>query len=109
METGVAAARWAEIWQRAWPARDAEAIELLYAPNASYRSSALADPDPGGITAYLAPTVRGRAGRAVLVRPAGSRPSQGCCRVVGQLGGGRSDSHTRRRHPPTVRHRRSSC
>jgi nuclear transport factor 2 (NTF2) superfamily protein len=54
METGVAAARWAETWQRAWPARDAEAIELLYAPNASYRSSALADPEPGGVTAYLA-------------------------------------------------------
>jgi nuclear transport factor 2 (NTF2) superfamily protein len=54
METEVAAARWAETWQRAWPARDAEAIELLYAPNASYRSSALADPEPGGVTAYLA-------------------------------------------------------
>ena len=54
METEVAAARWAETWQRAWQARDAEAIELLYAPNASYRSSALADPEPGGVTAYLA-------------------------------------------------------
>ncbi len=53
METGAAAARWAETWQRAWPTRDAEAIELLYAPNASYRSSALADPEPGGVTAYL--------------------------------------------------------
>src|SRR3954471_13955288 len=54
MEIGVAAARWAETWQRAWPAGDAAAIELLYAPNASYRSSALADPEPGGVTAYLA-------------------------------------------------------
>ena len=50
METGVAAARWAETWQRAWPAGDAAAIELLYAPYASYRSSALADPEPGGVT-----------------------------------------------------------
>ena len=54
MEAGVAAARWAETWQRAWPAGDAAAIELLYAPNALYRSSALADPEPGGVTAYLA-------------------------------------------------------
>ena len=54
MDTGVAAARWAETWQRAWPARDAAAIELLYAPHASYRPSALADPEPGGVTAYLA-------------------------------------------------------
>ena len=54
MEIGVAATRWAETWQRAWPAGDAAAIELLYAPHASYRSSALADPEPGGVTAYLA-------------------------------------------------------
>lgn len=54
METGAAAARWAETWQRAWPIRDAMAIEDLYAPHASYRSSALADPEPGGVTAYLA-------------------------------------------------------
>jgi cytochrome c oxidase assembly factor CtaG len=56
METGVAAARWAETWQRAWPAGDAAVIERLYAPHASYRSSALADPEPGGVTAYLAVT-----------------------------------------------------
>jgi SnoaL-like domain len=54
METGAAAAGWAETWQRAWPAGDAGAIELLYAPHASYRSSALADPEPGGAGAYLA-------------------------------------------------------
>src|SRR3954452_1395346 len=54
METRAAAARWAETWQRAWPAADAAGIELLYAPHASYRSSALADPEPGGVTAYLA-------------------------------------------------------
>jgi hypothetical protein len=35
METGVAAARWAETWQRAWPAGDTATIELLYAPHAS--------------------------------------------------------------------------
>jgi hypothetical protein len=54
METRAAAARWAETWERAWPAGDAAAIEALYAPGASYRSSALADPEPGGVRAYLA-------------------------------------------------------
>jgi hypothetical protein len=38
----------------AWPAGDAAAIEPLYGPHTSYRSSALADPEPGGATAYLA-------------------------------------------------------
>ena len=87
METEAASARWAGTWQRAWPAGDVAAIEPLYAPHASYRSSALAEPEPGGVAAYLArqfaaeQDVRGRFG---------SRRSQGCRGVVGQLGGGRS-------------------
>jgi nuclear transport factor 2 (NTF2) superfamily protein len=48
-----AAARWAQTWQRAWPLRDAAAIAALYAPDAAYRSSALAEPEPGGASAYL--------------------------------------------------------
>jgi hypothetical protein len=47
-----AAERWARTWERAWPAKDAEAIAALYAEGASYRSHALRDPHPGGALAY---------------------------------------------------------
>jgi hypothetical protein len=52
-----AAARWAETWERAWPPRDATAIEALYAGGASYR--ALAFRKPTTVDAYLAATFAG--------------------------------------------------
>ena len=38
MITAEAAQRWADVWARAWPAADVEAIDALYAPNAAYYS-----------------------------------------------------------------------
>lgn len=48
-----AARRWAETWERAWPAKDVEAIAGLYAEDAAYRSHPLRDPHPGGAAAYV--------------------------------------------------------
>ena len=38
MTTADAARRWADVWSRAWPAADTEAIVGLYAPDAAYYS-----------------------------------------------------------------------
>jgi hypothetical protein len=54
--TSEAAARhWAETWTRAWPAKDAEAIAALYAPDAVYRALAFRAPDLelAGVRRYL--------------------------------------------------------
>jgi hypothetical protein len=48
-----AAQRWARTWQRAWPDGAVDEIAALYHPEATYRSSALGDPVPGGALAYL--------------------------------------------------------
>jgi hypothetical protein len=53
VEVSVAAQRWARTWERAWPDGAIDAIAALYQPTAAYRSSALADPEPGGAIAYL--------------------------------------------------------
>jgi hypothetical protein len=47
-----AAERWARTWERAWPAKDSEAIAALYADGAAYRAHAFRDPEPGGARAY---------------------------------------------------------
>ncbi len=52
MDPRDAARRWAETWQRAWASKDAEAIAALYAPDATYRSHPMRDPEPGGALAY---------------------------------------------------------
>ncbi len=44
MDSREAARRWRDTWERAWPARDADAIVALYADGASYRSHPLRDP-----------------------------------------------------------------
>jgi hypothetical protein len=44
MDTRAAARRWADTWERAWPAQDVGAIAALYAPDASYRALAFREP-----------------------------------------------------------------
>jgi hypothetical protein len=44
--TAAAARRWRDVWQRAWPAKDAAAIDALYARDATYRSHPFRDPEP---------------------------------------------------------------
>ncbi len=44
MATADAAARWRDIWERAWPAKETEAIAALYADGAVYRSHPLRAP-----------------------------------------------------------------
>jgi SnoaL-like domain len=49
----MAARRWKETWERAWPARDAKAIASLYAPGATYRAHPIRGAEEGGALAYL--------------------------------------------------------
>lgn len=55
MNTEDAARRWAETWERAWPAGDTDAIAALYADDATYRALAFRAPDHGlaGVRRYL--------------------------------------------------------
>jgi hypothetical protein len=48
-----AARRWAETWQRAWPAKQAAEIAALYHEAARYRSSPFREPEAGGALAYI--------------------------------------------------------
>jgi hypothetical protein len=48
-----AARRWAETWQRAWPAKQSAEIAALYHEAASYRSSPLREAVSGGALAYV--------------------------------------------------------
>jgi hypothetical protein len=50
MDTRQAAQRWADVWQRGWPAHDESAISALYADGALWQPHPFQDPDPG----YLA-------------------------------------------------------
>ena len=52
MDVREAASRWAQTWERAWPAKDKEAIAQLYAEGAIYRSHPMRDPEPGGALGY---------------------------------------------------------
>jgi hypothetical protein len=49
------ARRWASVWERAWPAKDVEAIAALYAEGARYRALVFREPDLGldGVRGYL--------------------------------------------------------
>ena len=60
MTTDEAARRWAEIWSRAWPTADLQAILELYAPDAAYVSH----PFRARVTPreYLEPVFTGQAG-----------------------------------------------
>jgi ketosteroid isomerase-like protein len=55
VDTRAATHRWAEVWRRAWPAKDLEAIAALYAEDAVYRALAFREPDrgPDGVRRYL--------------------------------------------------------
>jgi SnoaL-like domain len=48
-----AARRWAETWQRAWPAKQSAQIAALYHEAASYRSSPFREPEAGGALGYV--------------------------------------------------------
>ena len=50
-----AARRWAAVLERAWPAKDVEAIAELYTTEARYRALVLREPELGidGVRAYL--------------------------------------------------------
>ena len=52
MDVQEAARRWAQTWERAWPAKDADAIAALYADGAVYRSHPMRDPEPGSALGY---------------------------------------------------------
>ena len=55
MDVASAAHRWAETWNRSWPAKDVEAIAALYADDALYRALVFREPDRGveGVRRYL--------------------------------------------------------
>ena len=50
MDTRQAAQRWADVWERGWPAHDVAAISALYGEDALWRQHPFRDPEPG----YLA-------------------------------------------------------
>jgi hypothetical protein len=53
MDIAALARRWAETWQRAWPAKQAAEIAALYRDTASYRASPFGEPESGGALAYV--------------------------------------------------------
>lgn len=55
MDVVDAARRWASVWERAWAAKDIDAIAALYAEGAQYRALVLREPELGvaGVRAYL--------------------------------------------------------
>jgi ketosteroid isomerase-like protein len=55
VDVEAASRRWANVWERAWPAKDVEAIVALYADHALYRALVFREPDRGtdGVRGYL--------------------------------------------------------
>jgi nuclear transport factor 2 (NTF2) superfamily protein len=55
MDAKLAARRWAQTWERAWPAKDIDAIAALYADEATYRALVHREPELGteGVRDYL--------------------------------------------------------
>ena len=55
METEAAARRWRDTWERAWPAKDVDAIVALYSDEVPYRALVFREPDLGlaGVRRYL--------------------------------------------------------
>lgn len=48
-----AARRWAETWERAWPAKQSAEIAALYHETGTYRSSPFREAEAGGALAYV--------------------------------------------------------
>jgi nuclear transport factor 2 (NTF2) superfamily protein len=55
LEAEAAARRWRDTWERAWPARDVDAIVALYSDEVPYRALAFREADEGlaGVRRYL--------------------------------------------------------
>jgi hypothetical protein len=55
LDAEAAARRWRDTWERAWPAKDAEAIVALYSEEVRYRALVFRDPELGltGVRGYL--------------------------------------------------------
>ena len=55
MDAEAAARRWRDTWERAWPAKDVEAIVALYSEEVPYRALVFGEPDLGlaGVRRYL--------------------------------------------------------
>ena len=55
METEAAARRWRDTWERAWPAKDVDAIVALYSDEVPYRALVFREPEMGlaGVRRYL--------------------------------------------------------
>ena len=55
VDAQLAARRWAQTWERAWPAKDIDAIATLYADEVTYRALVHREPDLGteGVRDYL--------------------------------------------------------
>jgi ketosteroid isomerase-like protein len=55
LDADAAARRWRDTWQRAWPAKDVQAIVALYSEEVPYRALAFRQPDigPAGVRRYL--------------------------------------------------------
>jgi hypothetical protein len=47
MDIREAAKRWADVWERGWPAHDAGAISALYAEGALWQQHPFREPEPG--------------------------------------------------------------
>jgi hypothetical protein len=55
LDTEAAARRWRDTWERAWPAKDVDAIVALYADGVPYRALAFREAEDGlaGVRRYL--------------------------------------------------------
>jgi ketosteroid isomerase-like protein len=55
LDVEAAARRWRDTWERAWPAKDVEAIVALYSDEVPYRALVFREPDLGvaGVRRYL--------------------------------------------------------
>jgi ketosteroid isomerase-like protein len=55
LEPEAAARRWRDTWERAWPAKDVDAIVALYSDDVAYRALVFREPDMAlaGVRRYL--------------------------------------------------------